>query len=176
MCTPSTIVLLVCSMRVWSLIAIPESYYTTIPKWFLFPRHEGYQDIRYPRVSWEGARTKMKDQCTTSLPSCESKGLRRYYCMANLIIVPSRTFWLHENRLIPIEVVPPHRTPSCRCIVGLPQPTVEGGTCMSLIGKLEDNISIIENYSWANGSPILKATTKMLHETNNSTWQSHKLC
>lgn len=75
----------------------------------------------------------------------EAREVVDVYQMGNTITLPIKTYFLQENRLIlENNVVPPINTLLCHYIVGLPRPTMAGEVSLSLIGRPNNDIAIVE--------------------------------
>lgn len=83
--------------------------------------------------------------------------------MGQKVTTPVRTFQMVQGILMQVEAPPPMSYEGLyRIMDGLPKSKALYGKQLTFVGHLIDDIAIIENYYWRDGSELFNTSTQHL--------------
>lgn len=91
------------------------------------------------------------------------KEMAATFRMGLILKEPTRTFRVSLGRLLPVEcpIPPPEQdTVLTRIIVGHPKTGPTGKQQLAIVGHLQDDISITNNFCWKDGRAIFDTNTQ----------------
>lgn len=96
--------------------------------------------------------------------------VRKRYIPGHQLGEPTRTFEVQNDNLTHMERVdPPQVQTMQRIIMGLPRVSTRYGAQLHYVAKLNDNIVVMEGYSWRDGKGIFETTSAHLQRLFNPT-------